>query len=48
MSDQLHDDAEKAAEARLARKNRALGLALFGLVVLIGVVSFLKLEIAVP
>lgn len=44
--DNLHMDA--AAEARLKRKNKALGLALFGLVLLIGIVSYFKIDIATP
>ena len=43
-----NEQMDAAAEARLKRKNKALGLTLFGLVLLIGIVSFFKIDIATP
>lgn len=35
-------------DAKLVQRNRVLGLVLFGLVILIGVVSYLKIEMVTP
>lgn len=47
MSNIDKDVAEhKTDEARMRGRNRALGLALFGLVIFIFVVSYFKIEVA--
>jgi len=42
MSEQIEVDA------RVKRRNRVLGLVLFGMVILIGVVSYLKIKMVSP
>lgn len=41
-------DEQSRSQARMRRRNRALGLALFALVIFIGVLSYFKIEVASP
>lgn len=49
MTNEMNDELETVVVTdAMKKRNQALGLVLFGVVLLIGVVSYLNIEVAMP